>query len=488
MSVLLATPKPTIKILLYTDNSQFSVSSDFSELFGLGFMIERLQGHAPTFANLSITLVNRHSGGAVNKLDAVLAGESFDEIWFFGTHQANTPGEPESELDKNEVKELRKWMDGSEDDDCDGGGVLITGDHADPVPFNLLNNPDSPCGPISNGVNFLGLGRAIGQCVPRAGLLRRWEGPPTVRRRDSFSTISDSGMQQDLNPQELFLENVNDLGDPDPNGQPHPVFFYGEDEFIRVFPDHQHEGAVIIPATLNASWPTGPGGQTRPHVVAFGTNARNGDRLNIVATYNGNLAGVGRIVADSTWHHYINLNLLGFAHPAPAGSAADQIGQYYANLATWLAPCGKRGLMAMAMNWVIAQYTFHQEEVGNIDLVTEAANALLSKLAQPCEAHELIQVLLPKRAQLVGDAARRANVDLTQLHELFFGHVINLYHEAMIEEQRRTYSQFNLGDTKAKYPSMNALLDEAYTRALAGMEKRLHKNLDTLKPPQKYNR
>jgi hypothetical protein len=208
--------------------------------------------------------------------------------------------------------------------------------------------------------------------------------------------------------------------------------------------------------------------------------------LNIVATYNGNLAGVGRIVADSTWHHYVNLNLLGFQHPAPEGSVADQIGQYYANLAVWLAPCHKRQLMAMAMCWGVAGYTFFQEEVGNIDSITKASKSLLSRLAPPCEAHELIQVLLPNRADAVAEQAGKNNFDSKQLHNLFFGHVINLYHEAMIEEQERTQSQFKLEGTKSKQPSMKALLDEAYNRAIADLEKQLRKNLNLLKTSPDY--
>lgn len=485
MTAPLAIEKPTIKILLYTDRTKFSLSNAASDSFALGRMIDRLQGHAPTFANLNTTLINRGDGLTINKLDAVLARESFDEIWFFGMRQSNTPAEPESELDVNEVAALTQWMNGNGDDDCDGGGVLITGDHANATPFNRLENAENPCGDISDGVTFLGLGRAIGQCVPRAGLLRKWEGPPTVHLQDSFSTISAGGHQQDLNPQELFLEKVNDFGEPDPDGQPHPLFFYRPGEFIRFFPDHQHEGAVIIPGTLDASWPTGSRGQTRPHVVALGRHARTGDDLNIVATYNGELAGVGRIVADSTWHHYVNLNLGGFPHPAPEGSVADQIGQYYANLAVWLAPCHKRESMALAMSWAIADYTFYQEEVGNIDSITEASKSLLSKLAPPCEAHELIQVLLPKRSDRVNEVAGKNKFDLKPLHDLFLGHVINLYHEAMIAEQKRTKSQFKLEGTKPTQGSIKELLDEAYKRATADHEKRLLKELEILRTPER---
>jgi hypothetical protein len=55
---------------------------------------------------------------------------------------------------------LRDWMV--------TGGVLMTGDHANPRQSGHDANLD----------NLLGLGRAIAHRVPRAGALRRWEGGP----------------------------------------------------------------------------------------------------------------------------------------------------------------------------------------------------------------------------------------------------------------------------------------------------------------------
>src|ERR1044072_5111887 len=93
---LLAT-RPTIKILLYTDDPNTITEGD--DFLGLGSMIERLKAHAPGFADLSIKWVRRNSDQdhhADNKLDVLMrkeiedTGEPFDEIWFFGLHQANT--------------------------------------------------------------------------------------------------------------------------------------------------------------------------------------------------------------------------------------------------------------------------------------------------------------------------------------------------------------------------------------------------------------
>jgi hypothetical protein len=414
----------------------------------------------------------------------VLARESFDEIWFFGAHQANTPGEPQSELDANEVAALTQWMKGNAADGSEGGGVLMTGDHANPLPLNLVANPGGPCGAVSAGEGFLGLGRAIGHCVPRAGSLRSWEGPPTFRSTDSFSTLAGFGFQMDRTPQELFLENVNLDGDPDPAGAPHPLFFYKQDEFIRVFPDHAHEGAVVTPEVLDASWPSGANGQTQPHVVARSRDRRNGNVLNAVATYNGDLAGVGRIVADSTWHHYTNLNLLGFPHPAPEGSAADQIGQFYANLAVWLAPRRKRLQMALAMSWQVARYTFTQEPGGDIDTISLAAQSLLRRSTSPCEAHELTQVLLPEQHTAFAEFAAETDFDFQQMRELFMGNVIDLYHVAMREEQEQRGGQFNVTGATMDIRSLRELPEQAFRFVLRDEAKRMRRTLEALQIPR----
>src|SRR5215213_2751609 len=256
-SAQLEAEKPTIKILLYTDDPQIAPTNDAGQFFGLGSMIERLQAHAPTFANIETKWVSRNSDAAHhadNKLETILSNEEFDEIWFFGMHQSNTDkfsliarrGGPESELNPNEITALTKWMKVREDG-CGGGGVLMTGDHSNETPRNVVLGSNSLCEDTSAGAGFLGLGRALGRCVPRAGSLRRWEGPPTYHAADSLSTIFNGGFQTDRNPQRLLLRHVNADGDPDPDGHPHPLFFYKDGEFIEVFPDHAHEGAVVTP-------------------------------------------------------------------------------------------------------------------------------------------------------------------------------------------------------------------------------------------------
>ena len=487
MSAQLSADKPTIKILLYTDDPQISPSNKVGEFLGLGSMIERMQQHTPAFAGLDTKWVSRNSKDhADNKINVVLAreveetGQPFDEIWFFGLHQANTEkfslgafrGGRESELNATEVAALEQWM--STRDGFHGGGVLMTGDHANATPPKLIPSPESPCGDTSAGASFLGLGRAIGRCVPRAGLLRKWEGPPTVL--DSFSTIVGSGFQLDDVPQKLDLRNVNLDGDPDGNGQPHPLFFYRAGESIELFPDHAHEGAVIIPAAFDAAvWPSGPKGQTQPQVVAFGRDKRRDKPLNIVATYNGDLAGVGRIVAHSTWHHYMNLNLRGFPNPGPIGSPSDQIGQFYANLAIWLAPRSKRTQMARAMCWELARYTLLLEERADPGHLGDVANSVLLRVASPCEIHELLQVLPP--IEHGGLPPATAAVDSDQpSRELFLGVVLDTYHQVMVQAEDEDEGVAD----EAEADDVDQLIKVAFKRTFNEQETRLRKKLEAV--------
>ena len=413
--------KPTIRILLYTDDPQQIVRNAGPDM-GLGLMINHLVGHAPAFANLSITYEPRYKGAgskANNKINVVLdnadaKNEPFDQVWVFGLHQVNREsfslgvgkGGPESELDNDEINAFKRRMD-------TGLGVLITGDHANRRPSDVAPlDPKSICDDPHRGERFLGLGRALGRCIPRAGELRDWEGKPTSQPRYSFNTqvvlfgtdVTDSGFQRDTAAQQLILQTFNDKGRPSLTGQPHPLFFYRQGHAIQLFPDHLHEGAVVIPERLDERWPTKEGVQPQPRIIAHGLDKRNGNLLKLVAAYDGDFVGAGRIVADSTWHHYFNVNLRSFQHPGNPFTATDQIGQYYRNLAFWLTPRKLRVEMTEVMARWIAQHPSIAELVGprpskllsEIMQTGAAAMRVLTEVASACEIHELFQTLVPE--------------------------------------------------------------------------------------------
>jgi hypothetical protein len=439
--------QPTIKILLYTDDPDDIPRTSGKDL-GLGRMIEHLLAHAPASARLDPKWVSRSSSNRVhadNKLDDVLrkeleqTGQPFDEIWFFGLHQANKErvsfgafrGGPESELTESEVVALRKWME-VEGEGAVGGGVLMAGDHGHPRPEDTSPGTNPLCPDSSAGQEFLGRGRAIGRCVPRAGQLRRWEGAPTNREEDRFNTVEPRGAQSDKFPQKLILRNLDAAGDPDPDGQPHPIFAYRPGVWIDVFPDHIHEGTVVLPENFDPDvWR----GQVRPHVVAYGIDKRNSKLLDLVMTYNGDLVGVGRIVADASWHHYFNINLRNFRLPADEGSNADKIGQFYGNLAAWLCPRRKRREMACAMLWRLATYTMLMEEPGKVMNIGREAYGILSQVAPPCEINEMIQAFMPGQFGALAFPTRGLTLSHLPSQELLLGYVLNEYHQEMIRAE-----------------------------------------------------
>lgn len=71
-----------------------------------------------------------------------------------------------------------------------------------------------------------------------------------------------------------------------------------------------------------------------------------------ICAYDGQLANVGRVVTDATWHHFVNINIKpGFA-TLNANDLAD-IKQYYSNLAIWLMPKNVR--LCRRFPWIIRE-------------------------------------------------------------------------------------------------------------------------------------
>lgn len=486
MSAQLSADRPTIKILIYTDDPEVTPTEDLSAFFGLGSMLARLKAHEPAFAKIDPIWVSRNSDFTKppdNKIHDVLkrevdkTGEPFDEIWFFGIQQANTErfsqaslrGGPDTELDEDEVKALTEWMDAK----SVGGGVLMTGDHSNAVPPKRIFNADGPCKDNSADAVLLGLGRAIGRCVPRAGQLRKWEGLPTNNSNESNNTIVGAGLQTDPRPQVLRLEKFDANGDPDPNGDHHhPLFFYKDDQFIQVFPDHGHEGEVIIPQDIDFNDDVWRG--IKPQAVALSTNSRNNESLTAVATYDGDRAGLGRIVADSTWHHYMNLNLVGFPHPAPVGSDSDQIGQFYANLAVWLAPLKKRQQMAQSLYWRLARFTYVVEPKTDAESLGQTASSILSRVASRCEIHQLLNVFAPAQQSALNAARAELGISPQTTQAMALGNVLTSYHDAMTRAE-------TVDDENELQPVEAAtLIDAAFTTTLETQKTTLQSTLNLM--------
>jgi hypothetical protein len=387
----------TIRILLYTDSANISENK---HLWGLTSLQQFVKLKISGLAYVRFTLLNRHFDYKSNQprngatpLTAELL-KNYDELWVFGVRQQNSTKEPNNELDKCEVAALRCWMD--------IGGVLITGDHSDTV-GNLTCESDH--------LAFVNLGAALGRSIPRAGQLRVWDGPPTgcydgvLELRDNHNTqegidplkLDDMTLQTDSLPQTLRLT---------PSDPPHRLFWWHFDPSsqgvvpIDKFPDHLHEGDLAIPATMEGDWPP----QSHPpSVVAFGRDKRFPKEqrfYRLVMAYDGDSVGVGRIVADSSFHHYIDRNLLDIptkeanGDPKPT-TDLDQIAQYYCNLALWLAPQKTRARIGWGLFFWTASHPEVMEDRANgpQTLGKTAMKVLMSEIG----ASNLYRLLAPSK-------------------------------------------------------------------------------------------
>ena len=168
---------------------------------------------------------------------------------------------------------------------------------------------------------------------------------------------------------------------------PHPLLC-SRSGAITEFPDHMHEGEVVVPSALDAQvaypglgafdeYPAGTDGQrVSPEVVAWGWTTGRADPevmhgihtgdpsaatprwSGTIGAYDGHRAGVGRVVVHSTWHHFFDINLIGdnaanrpgfndpraplwrqgFRASANGQRVLSQIDQYFRNIVHWLSP------------------------------------------------------------------------------------------------------------------------------------------------------
>jgi hypothetical protein len=307
----------------------------------------------------------------------------YDVIWLFGyegwNYGATAYG---SAIADNELLAITQFMNA-------GGGVFATGDHAGMgslmcgrIPrvrsmrrwFGRAGDIPSDCpataidynGATVAAVNYPGISNDPTPGVGRADTLRQNPAGDTA-------TTFQFDDQSDEFPQTLNF----------PSGPVHSIL-QGPNGPISRFPDHMHEGEVVTPSTLSSvlviggqpfqEYPAVAGFQPTPGIIATGNilgghttmvdgsgceqNNFSGDTVptvsNTIGTlcaYDGRGAGVGRVVTDSSFHHYLDLNLIGdpcgsapdrmqglgpgYATPA-SGSALADLQSFYVNTVVWL--------------------------------------------------------------------------------------------------------------------------------------------------------
>ena len=375
---------PKVRILMVCDE-QFSYTAEHK--FGLTELIAALEWPS-LFVSFAITKAHRES--SVYAGDADIAGfqftnpshfnpSNFEEIWFFGLRR---DAETIAPLTPAELRIVSEFMDG-------GGGVFATGDHED-------------------------IGAAMCRQIPRVRSMRKWhfdydavadgyenydpasgDGPPVYGawRHDTLMAGATPTFTFDDQSDDLaaaIIPKYYGIGNKYLHFKyPHPLLC-GPRGVVSVLPDHMHEGTCIVPADLgqstsfdgytSAEYPTVDGVQPVPDVVAKGiVTAHETDNTGIggiqdvtanaqefgcIGAYDGQLANVGRVVVDSTFHHFVNINVdgtgsdssdpikqQGFYASAEGLEQYHDIQAYWRNIAIWLAPAASANAMFYTSLW-----------------------------------------------------------------------------------------------------------------------------------------
>jgi hypothetical protein len=304
--------------------------------------------------------------------------DQFDEIWLFGV---GVPDDIRHPMTPAELAALTGFMDR-------GGGVFATGDHENlgmplcgSVPrvrsmrkWWMKDDPgrpaDAPIAPSATGSDRIDTTRGGRSDPPARGSV------PMYLFDDQSDDIPQT-ISPTLFPSIDPVAGITVL-------QPHPILSY-KGGLIDVLPDHMHEGEVIHPWNTGLTgsndpalafagpgfveYPRGPGGshQPVPQIIATGLviphivlrteehdvsdTVVDGRRtVGLIGAYDGRKTAerVGRVVVDSTFHHFFDINLIGDPlapspknrgfHASAAGEAAlEKIKAYYVNVAVWLA-------------------------------------------------------------------------------------------------------------------------------------------------------
>lgn len=421
-----------VKVLIVVDGLDFSWAN-----FGLRTFVESLLTTG-SYVRFQITLahISTPPPGAMMEDHASITGRipgfkfddsthftptKYDVVFLFGIatfFSGRGTGYPADSLSDAELQALAQFQNG-------GGGLFATGDHG-------------------------ALGKPLCHKVARARNMRLWDhtsannsldevsmGGP--RRNDTNrpgpgSSIFDD--QCDDVPQTIKPKMYSRIGGLFRYSFPHPLLC-GPNGVIRVLPDHPHEGECIEPPNPNLAISfTGPLGQEYPaatdagarplpEVIATldvlpgttsGKSPTIGQSFGGICAYDGHRAGVGRVATDSTWHHFVNVNLIGNTgyppgHPLRAGflwSAAgqahlDNVKAYFRNLAQWLArPSNISCMRSRILWWLVyndrvleAVLTTRKVRLADLHvqtlwLIGQHARDVLGRYASRCQSRRII--------------------------------------------------------------------------------------------------
>jgi hypothetical protein len=393
----------------------------------------------------------------------------FDQVWMFGYQPGNLKPDsldpaddeiiefPESNpLHQLELKALAQWMD-------KGGSVFAAGDHHV-------------------------LGASMCHKVPRVSTMRAWtiaDGVPTRDFTTRYQTTRPLTLEQSLGTSQIPFANEEDRA-PQPiewvsfprYSGPHPLLSHPELGPIDVLPDHMHEGRCFdfgdrgwqlgkrdarfdFMGYSNEHYPTAGNVRPLPHVVAWGTTPADppldyefGDqpyrRFPLIAAYDGQAIGIGRVVVDSTWHHWFDMNLRGILDASlhtRDSSMIDRILRYYVNVGIYLAsPYWRAGLV---LGWLKReQFNYFGREA--IDLTADAIQVgrtaishLQREIGRPWLSESLTDFLSddplwPRvRASLDKTSRGRCSLQFETIEQAVIGEVVRAAYSDMGELNRQ---------------------------------------------------
>jgi hypothetical protein len=334
---------------------------------------------------------------------------NYDMVLFFPMD----PGDPQTAL-APEAEAIAQFME-------QGGGFFATGDHEN-------------------------LGAKLAGLIPRVRSMRRWwsgtgpagepSAPPAlgVARHDTtragadgitnFEDQSDD-VAQEIEPRLYASGFAVAHGFPARKFLPHPLLCSPSGQ-VRWLPDHMHEGMVEVPANLASrtfvlagasqreypdyvpagSAPGTVAAPLAPEVVATGKVLPNvtspeldpehtggddpaiGKTFGVIGAWDGHRVNRGRVVVDSTWHHFFDINisgdryleddslgpihaqkLHGFFVPDGAGSRVPNaqyqlIMGYFRNIVYWLIPAKRKAGLAWQTVFELSRQPRLIEEFG----------------------------------------------------------------------------------------------------------------------------
>jgi hypothetical protein len=256
----------------------------------------RLKHHLESMEGVEVTARDRAvPGGETDPVLGRLDTSDFDELWLFAVDVGDG-------LNGDECGAISRFRQG-------GGGLMVTRDHMD------LGSSVCTLGGVGPAHHFHS---------------RNLDPDEGHRRRDDPDTT-------DIDWPNFHSGANGDAQIIQAEGEVHSVLRKPDGGVITRLPAHPHEGAVSKPA-----------GDDTARVISTGVSKATGTRFNIAVAFEPSEAG-GPAIAESTFHHFADLNLdprLGhpsFVTEAPGdqmlrdeAAMADTV-QYFQNLARWLA-------------------------------------------------------------------------------------------------------------------------------------------------------